>query len=306
MSELRAALLHGSPWQETKFPARDFEIVSDEYLLMEESLDISSKVLFAFEEIDIYRHFSRQNSSHPGYRHVRTALDAFRISRAGGDYQCLVQKPVWDSFSEIVHTDIKAAETFIELDDEEVLDGFVEGEMRYPGPRKLGNRLVYVSCMFGMPDRWGSFVPGNFGGAVEGEEMQTHDAQPDVYRYPEVMLKTEWTYPADIWNVGAMDLYENKHLFYGSYPDGRGYKTAAHLAEVVARLGPPPRDLLERGLRSKYSSTKTSCEITLAGQEQYDSLGFVRCMLQWRPKNRVTAKQVLDHPWLKAPKSMEL
>lgn len=47
------------------------------------------------------------------------------------------------------------------------------------------------------------------------------------------------------------DLFEDKHLFYGNDPDGSGYKTRAHLAEVVGLLGPPPLDLLKRGSRSK-------------------------------------------------------
>jgi hypothetical protein len=40
-------------------------------------------------------------------------------------------------------------------------------------------------------------------------------------------------------------------MFHGNDPDGGGYKTRAHLAEVIAMLGPPPLDLLRRGSRSK-------------------------------------------------------
>jgi hypothetical protein len=39
-------------------------------------------------------------------------------------------------------------------------------------------------------------------------------------------------------------------LFYGNDPDGSGYKTRAHLAEVVGLLGLPPLDLLKQGSRS--------------------------------------------------------
>lgn len=45
-------------------------------------------------------------------------------------------------------------------------------------------------------------------------------------------------------------MFEGRHLFYGNDPDGKGYSTKAHLAEVIALLGPPPLDLLERGERS--------------------------------------------------------
>ncbi|KAJ4989347.1 serine/threonine-protein kinase SRPK3 [Stagonosporopsis vannaccii] len=322
------------------------------------TLKVYSRTLQTINEFETYQRLAEQNRSHSGHKNVRTAIDTFKIARTGGDHQCLVQKPVWDSFSDvldrnpahrlspellrlsliqvfcaldyvhtecnIVHTDIKAANIFIELDDEEVLEGFVEGELRYPAPRKIGEKPVYASRIFGVPDRWGPVVLGDFGAAVRGNKSRTHDAQPNIYRCPEVMLGTEWSYPADIWNVGAMiwDIYENAHLFHGNHPDGSGYKTAAHLAEVVAMLGPPPLDLLGRGLRSNEffdgagnwignalipeSSSLESCEITLTGQEQREFLEFVRCMLQWKPEDRLTARQLLDHPWLKAPKSKEI
>ena len=39
-------------------------------------------------------------------------------------------------------------------------------------------------------------------------------------------------------------------MFYGNDPDGKGYSTRAHLAEVVALLGPPPLYFLKHGKRS--------------------------------------------------------
>lgn len=47
------------------------------------------------------------------------------------------------------------------------------------------------------------------------------------------------------------DLFEGKHMFYANDPDGKGYPTRAHLAEVIGMLGPPPSDMLERGKRSR-------------------------------------------------------
>lgn len=34
--------------------------------------------------VDSYRLLSKQNTSHPGYRYVRTALDAFEVPEEGG------------------------------------------------------------------------------------------------------------------------------------------------------------------------------------------------------------------------------
>src|SRR2546430_2677076 len=43
------------------------------------------------EEFNIYQALNKGNPSHPGYPHVRTALDMFTIPRPGGDHKCLVQ-----------------------------------------------------------------------------------------------------------------------------------------------------------------------------------------------------------------------
>jgi hypothetical protein len=50
----------------------------------------------------------------------------------------------------------------------------------------------------------GKAVLSDFGPVVDGTQIQTSDVQPDVYRCPEVMIKAEWSYAIDIWNVGIM------------------------------------------------------------------------------------------------------
>lgn len=111
------------------------------------------------------------------------------------------------------------------------------------------------------------------------------------------------------------DLYEDKHLFYGIDPTEKRYLTRAHLAELVAMLGPPPMDMLERGARSKeffngegnwiaemdipQGLTLERSEKNLDGEKKEEFLQFVRCMLQWRPEDRCTAKELLGHPWMR-------
>ncbi|KAN0072476.1 Protein kinase-like domain containing protein [Elaphomyces granulatus] len=153
----------------------------------------------------------------------------------------------------LVHTDIKSDNILQEIEDVSILDSFAKAEMEHPSPRKFINSIpVYASRRFELPRKFGKAVLSDFGSAVRGDERRNHDAQPNVYRSPEVMLEAEWSYPIDIWNVGVMvwDLFEGRHMFYGNDPDGKGYSTRAHLAEVVALLGPPPLDLLKHGKRS--------------------------------------------------------
>ncbi|KAJ5773661.1 hypothetical protein N7457_008557 [Penicillium paradoxum] len=302
-------------------------------------------------EFQIYKQLSEVNSSHPGYQHVRTALDTFDIPHLGGVHQCLVQKPMWGSFRDLmhrspthrfdqtllktglkrillaldflhtecklVHTDIKSDNILQEIEDISILDSFIDAEMKRPSARKFVNdRPVYASRRFEFPNKFGRTALSDFGAAVCGEEKRNKDAQPNVYRSPEVMLEVEWSYPIDIWNVGAMiwDLFEGKHMFLGNDPDGKGYSTRAHLAEVIAMLGPPPLSLLKRGQRSLEFFTEDgdwksevkipgrrsldNSELFLSGQNKEMFLEFMRGMIQWKPEDRKTARELLQDPWL--------
>lgn len=77
--------------------------------------------------------------------------------------------------------------------------------METPSPRKhVGGAPIYMSRRFNLPEEFGRIVLSDFGSAVRGDAKRNHDAQPNVYRSPEVMVKAAWSYPVDIWNVGAM------------------------------------------------------------------------------------------------------
>ena len=43
------------------------------------------------------------------------------------------------------------------------------------------------------------------------------------------------------------DIYEGSYLFSGHDPAYEGYRGRTHLAEMMALLGSPPKDLLDRG-----------------------------------------------------------
>lgn len=92
-----------------------------------------------------------------------------------------------------------------EIEDPTILSDFINAELEQPSPRKtVNNATVYLSRQFGTPKVFGRAVLGDLGEAVDGDTKRRHNAQPDVYRSPEVMLQAEWSYPADIWNVGVM------------------------------------------------------------------------------------------------------
>ncbi|KAI4265648.1 MAG: hypothetical protein LQ337_008952, partial [Flavoplaca oasis] len=132
---------------------------------------------------------------------------------------------------------------------------FIAAEQEHPSPRKdVRGYTVYASRAFDSPSGKSIGEPrlSDFGSAVSGEIKHDEDVQPNVYRAPEVCIKAPWSYSIDIWNVGCMiwDLFEGKHLFYGWDPKEGKYMTRAHLADMIALLGPPPVELLSAGKRS--------------------------------------------------------
>lgn len=101
--------------------------------------------------------------------------------------------------------DIKADNILIEIGDHDILDSFVSIEFDFPSPPNdcWQSARLWVSSFQSTQDI-GLMVLSDFGEAVSGDRTRTHDAQPNVYRCPKMKLKTEWSYPADIWNFGAM------------------------------------------------------------------------------------------------------
>lgn len=63
---------------------------------------------------------------------------------------------------------------------------------------------IYASRRLDFPKEMGYIALSDFGSAVMGDEKRNHNAAPDMYRSPEVMVKAAWSYPVDIWSVGCM------------------------------------------------------------------------------------------------------
>ena len=107
-------------------------------------------------------------------------------------------------------------------------------------------------------------------------------------------------------------MLENKHLFSAQDRNGEN-SSLQHMAEMVAMLGPPQLDYLQRTETSwKYfdhsgnwtgaveipNISLEDSEEQLRGDNKSLFLDFMRKMLQWVPEERQTAKQLLNHVWL--------
>lgn len=107
----------------------------------------------------------------------------------------------------VVHTDIKATNIMLRIDDESILEDFEKAEQQSPSPEKVvgKNRTIYTSRRLRLPhdDLWGQPVLCDLGQARIGR-AHTGLIQPEIYRAPEVLFDMGWGHSADIWNLGVM------------------------------------------------------------------------------------------------------
>ncbi|KAI1502355.1 serine threonine protein kinase, CMGC group [Biscogniauxia marginata] len=304
------------------------------------------------DELSVYKRIERGSKNHPGRHAVRTLLDSFDVDGPDGQHRCLVHTPLWESVlaflhrnhlkrlpipviafvlkrvflaldflhteCQIIHTDIKAENIMFEIEDDSVFSEFEEQELQNPWPRKkIDGRTIYISRELTLPKKWGAPVLCDLGSAVPGDREHLEDVQPSIYRAPEVILEVPWTYSIDIWNVGCMiwDVFEGGPLFTGHDPEFQTYRSRAHLAEMIALMGPSPQSLLARGNSShrffsaegEYSAgipvpepiTLRKIETSLEGRDKQLFLRFMQKLLQWEPEKRSSAKELIEDEWVR-------
>ncbi|KAB8256812.1 kinase-like domain-containing protein [Aspergillus pseudonomiae] len=303
-------------------------------------------------EMEVYNHLNSLNARHDGATLIRTALDNFQISSLEGNYQCFIHIPLGISLYDfrnqlaakvlpekilkltllhvllaldflhteagIIHTDIQEKNIMLGIEDKSILADFEEGEKSNPSPRKIvGGRITYSSRKLRRTKQHGRPILCDFGQARFGSSTYFGDIQPYIYRAPEVILQMPWDHKVDIWNLGVVtwDLFQKGHLFYGRDTDKQN-SDGHHLAELIALLGLPPKDMLRKsdyaagffddegnwkGVVQIPSMSLEDLEGNLEGSQRKLFLQFMRKMLRWRPEERESAKELLSDPWLRSP-----
>ncbi|EEQ86791.2 CMGC/SRPK protein kinase [Blastomyces dermatitidis ER-3] len=300
-------------------------------------------------EIRIYSHLNsvQSQSGHPGKNLFRQLYDSFEVIGPDGTHMCLVQQPLGLSLEQmldlrptgtlaiqllkpplrqilggldflhsanIVHTDLQSRNMLLEIDDPNVFSVFEEAELKHPAPRKvLGDRVIYKSRR--IPRTRCLPIITDFGEARFGDEdHRGQDIMPDVYRAPEVILKMNWDNKVDIWSIAMVfwDLVAGRTLFQAR-DDQRLLDDTLHLAEMVAIMGPPPREFLERSEMSSIWWDKNGqwrgfapipdislerLADDLEGDNKKGLLEFLQRILCWMPEERPTAEELVFDPWL--------
>ena len=107
----------------------------------------------------------------------------------------------------LITIDISGFNILLGIGDRSIIQKFIKAEQEQPSPRKeINGYTVYASRAFDSPSGRdiGEPLLSDFGSAVLGDVEQNDNAQPNVYRAPEVCLQAPWSYSIDIWNVGCL------------------------------------------------------------------------------------------------------
>ncbi|KAI6377325.1 hypothetical protein MCOR25_002580 [Pyricularia grisea] len=178
---------------------------------------------------------------------------------------------------------------------------------------KLYRSTPFDEDKLGNTTNFSKVLLGSFGQSRVAYEVWDPEGTPkSMYMAPEVLLGLEVAFAADVWNLGLMlwKLWRREYLINGS-PDCDGddpllhWDPMSHIASIVSTIGPPPMDMLERGRFSeRYFTPEGIPRMECTGQKHEPTLkndsfeDLVWSMVRWRPEDRKTPKQLLDHPWL--------
>ncbi|EAX96340.1 CMGC family protein kinase [Trichomonas vaginalis G3] len=170
-----------------------------------------------------------------------------------------------------------------------------------------------------------NFKLGDFGNSCFADNILNDLIQTRQYRSPEVLLGLPYTSSADIWSLACMtfELATRHHLFdpvlsdsdKEETPKNRDLFDAVHLSMIESVLGQIPRDWARNGklypsLYNRHGELiatyhkQLPCLYNLLikhglnEQDAAELTEFLEPMLAIIPKQRPTAEQLLDSPWL--------
>lgn len=112
------------------------------------------------------------------------------------------------------------------------LETLEEREVNDPSPRKiLKDRTIYLSTVYN-PGGSGLPLISDFGEARFGDVEKRDDIMPNMYRAPEVVLKENWNYKVDIWNVAMvvrypLETYTPPYLHAKPFIIGMGHRNSS-------------------------------------------------------------------------------
>ncbi|RAL13255.1 putative srpk [Aspergillus homomorphus CBS 101889] len=164
-------------------------------------------------------------------------------------------------------------------------------------------------------------VLGDWGASSWKGRHLSKTIQPVALRAPEVLIQAPWDARTDLWNLGAvvLEVFRAVRMFSGLVPPDGHYERKQHLTEIVDLFGPLPRALLDRGdpglVREIFDADGRvanalpmnrpglASEAFMPGLDpstRDEFASFLYMLMKIDPTERVSAEDLLRHPWLDA------
>ncbi len=159
----------------------------------------------------------------------------------------------------------------------------------------------------------------HFGNACYSNHHFSRDIQTRQYRAPEIILGVNYNETVDIWSLACIvfEMITGDYLFEPRQKDKSFSKDDDHLAQFIELLDRIPKNFALSGTESKRFFTKDGklgrinslrkCLLKDVLIKKYhfkknEAIAlndFLLPMLEYCPEKRASAKQMLNHPWLK-------
>jgi serine/threonine-protein kinase SRPK3 len=228
----------------------------------------------------------------------------------------------------LIHTDLKLDNILFGFADDNVLAGYVEELAQHPERCKVhrgpdgdeypvtkAKPFVLTKDSFAFPQL------NDLGESVELPVANMgfpgpRVCSPKAFRTPETILGRPFNEKIDVWMVGCLTL----QMLTGRIPimphgPNQPWTDAFTLAQHHALLGPPPPAFLAQSVnvRDYWAEDGTwthpehdvpkidledMLEVVEDEKTRKDALEFVRSCLQWLPKDRLSAADLLKHRFL--------
>ncbi|OGM43953.1 CMGC protein kinase [Aspergillus bombycis] len=231
----------------------------------------------------------------------------------------------------VIHTDIKPDNIFVKFRDPSLIESGYLADVAIPQqdrseeeysvvPSTSLRHYYFNEANSRHPTEFGIAL-GDWGVSSWADRHLCDMIQPVALRSPEVLIKAPWDVSTDFWNLGAvvLEIFQAVRMFSGSVPPDGHYELKEHLAEIVDLFGPFPNELLERGNTSLVQTlfdddgrikdappmdrSGLASEAFMPGLDQEvrdEFASFLHAMMKINPTDRVSAEDLLRHPWLDA------